>query len=77
MGLFSRIVPPGDLDRAAGEALASLAEAPPSAIGLTKRLFYELDGTGFAQGIALGARVNSLARATPEFRSAIAGFLDR
>ncbi|HEU4830192.1 MAG TPA: enoyl-CoA hydratase-related protein [Gemmatimonadales bacterium] len=75
LGLFSRVVPAGDLDRAAGELVANLAGAAPSAMGLTKRLFYELDGTGFAQGIGLGARVNALARATPEFRSAITAFL--
>lgn len=77
LGLFSRVVPATDLDRAGGEVLASLAAAPPSAMALTKRLFYELDGTGFAQGIALGARVNAAARATPEFRAALAGFLKR
>ncbi len=77
LGLFARVVPAADLDRAAGEILAALAGAPPTAMALTKRLFYELDGTGFAQGIALGARVNALARATPEFRSAIGAFLDR
>ena len=77
LGLFTRVVPAGDLDRAAGDILTALAEAPPTAMALTKRLFYELDGTSFAQGIALGARVNALARATPEFRSAIGVFLDR
>lgn len=77
LGLFSRVVPAGELDREAGELMAVLAGAPPSAMGLTKRLYHELDGTAFAQGIALGARVNALARATPEFRSAIAAFLGR
>ena len=77
LGLFSRVVPGADLDRVAGEVLAGLAGASPSAMALTKRLFHELDGTGFAQGIALGARVNAAARATPDFRTAIAGFLRR
>jgi methylglutaconyl-CoA hydratase len=77
LGLFSRVVPAAELDRLAHEASSALAAAPPSAIALTKRLFYELDGTGFAQGVALGARVNALARATPEFRTAIAAFLGR
>jgi methylglutaconyl-CoA hydratase len=77
LGLFSRVVPAADLDRAADEVVAGLAGAPPSALALTKRLFHELDGTSFAQGIALGARVNAAARATPEFRAAIDGFLKR
>ena len=75
LGLFSRVVPAADLDRAAGEVLGGLASSPPSAMALTKRLFHELDGTGFAQGIALGARVNAAARATPEFRTAVTSFL--
>ena len=75
LGLFSRVVPAADLDRAAGEVLAGLAASAPSAMALTKRLFHELDGTGFAQGIALGARVNAAARATPEFRTAVTSFL--
>ena len=75
LGLFSRVVPAADLDRAAGEVLGGLAASPPSAMALTKRLFHELDGTGFAQGIALGARVNAAARATPEFRTAVTSFL--
>jgi methylglutaconyl-CoA hydratase len=77
LGLFTRVVPAEALDREAGELLAVLAGAPPSAMALTKRLFYELDGTGFAQGIGLGARVNAMARATPEFRTAVAAFLER
>jgi hypothetical protein len=35
----------------------------------------ELEGKSFAEGIALGARVNALARTTPDFRAAIARFL--
>jgi methylglutaconyl-CoA hydratase len=77
LGLFARVVAAADLDRAAGDMLTALAEAPPTALGLTKRLFYDLDGISFAQGIALGARVNALARATPEFRAAIGAFLGR
>ena len=51
--------------------------ASPSALALTKQLFYQLDGRRFEEGIALGARVNALARQTPDFREAIARFLAR
>ena len=47
----------------------------PRALALTKRLFHELDGLGFEDGIRLGARVNAQARQTPDFREAIARFL--
>jgi methylglutaconyl-CoA hydratase len=77
LGLVSRVVPAPDLEAAASALLGGLAAAPPSALTLTKRLLYELDGRSFDDGIALGARVNAIARATPEFRESIAQFLAR
>jgi methylglutaconyl-CoA hydratase len=74
-GLVSRVVPDEALDREAGELARALAAAPASALAFTKRLFYQLDGLPFDQGIALGARVNALARQTPDFRDAIGRFL--
>jgi methylglutaconyl-CoA hydratase len=75
LGLVSRVVPDGQLDQVAGDILARVAASSGSAVSLTKRLFMELDGRSFGEGIALGARVNALARTTPDFRAAIARFL--
>jgi len=77
LGLVSRVLPDGDLDRDAGALLSRLAGASPSALALTKQLFYQLDGRSLEDGIALGARVNAAARETPDFRAAIARFLER
>jgi methylglutaconyl-CoA hydratase len=76
-GLVSRVVPDEDLERAAETLLAELAQASGSAMALTKQLYYQLDGRSVDQGVILGARVNAVARQTPEFRSAIAGFLGK
>lgn len=77
LGLVSRVVPDGKLTRE-GEALAkTLAGQSGTAMALTKRLFYEQDAKDFGAGIALGARVNALSRATPDFRAAIAAFLKK
>jgi methylglutaconyl-CoA hydratase len=76
-GLITRVVPDPDLEREARALAGSLAALSASAVGLTKRLFYQLDGLPLADGIALGARVNALARGTPDFRETIAGFLRR
>jgi methylglutaconyl-CoA hydratase len=76
-GLVSRVVADADLDREAGELSRALASAPASALALIKQLFHQLDGQSFDEGIALGARVNALARQTPEFRDAIGRFLAR
>jgi hypothetical protein len=68
-------VPDGQLDQVAGDILARLSASSRSALALTKRLFMELEGKSFGDGIALGARVNALARTTPDFRAALARFL--
>jgi methylglutaconyl-CoA hydratase len=76
-GLLARVVPDAALEREARSLISSLAEASPSALALTKQLFYQLDGRSLEDGIALGARVNAAARQTPDFRAALARFLDR
>jgi methylglutaconyl-CoA hydratase len=76
-GLVSRVVPDAELDREAGALARALAAASPSALALTKQLFYQLDGRSVDDGVALGARINALARQTPDFRAAIAQFLKR
>jgi methylglutaconyl-CoA hydratase len=77
LGLVSRVLPAEGFETAVGDVLAVLAAASPSALALIKRQLYELDGRSFADGIRLGADVNALARTTPDFRKAIAEFLDR
>jgi methylglutaconyl-CoA hydratase len=74
-GLISRVVPDAELEREALGLAGRMASASATAIGITKRLFYELDTRTLADGIALGARVNAVARGTPDFRQAIAAFL--
>lgn len=75
LGLVSRVVPADRLEAEASALLGQLAAASPTALGMTKQLFHDLDGRGFAEGIALGAAVNARSRATPDFRAAIAAFL--
>jgi enoyl-CoA hydratase/carnithine racemase len=58
-------------------ATRSNAAFSPTALALIKRQLYELDGRSFANGIRLGADVNALARATPDFRAAVQAFLER
>ncbi len=77
LGLVSRVIGRGRLAEEGRELVEGLAAADASALGLTKRLFYELDGTALAEGIALGAKVNAAARSTSGFREAVAAFLGR
>ncbi len=77
IGLVSRVVPDDRLDEEATTLLQALAGQSASAYALTKQLFTELDGLDFQTGVLLGARVNAMARATPDFRRAVAAFLAR
>jgi methylglutaconyl-CoA hydratase len=77
VGLVARVVPDEALDSEAATIVAALVAASPSALALTKALLYQLDGRGLDDGLALGARVNALARQTPDFRASIAHFLKR
>ncbi len=76
-GLVTRVEPDADFESAAQTLIDGLAGSSASALHLTKKLFYELDGVSVADGIALGARINALARTTTDFREAIARFLSR
>jgi len=76
-GLLGRVVPDAALEREARSLVSGLVDASPSALALTKQLFYQLDGRSLEDGVALGARVNAAARQTPDFLAAIARFLER
>jgi methylglutaconyl-CoA hydratase len=75
LGLATRVEPDADFDARSRDLLGRLAMSSASAITLTKQLFYELDGRSIDDGVALGARINALARTTPDFREAISRFL--
>ena len=77
VGLVSRVFPAGAFDADITKLLASIAALSPSALALTKQQFYRLDGVSFAEGVALGAQVSSVARQAPDFRAAIAAFLEQ
>jgi methylglutaconyl-CoA hydratase len=74
-GLVSRVYPDAEFPAATETLLRDLAAASPTALALIKRLFYDLDDQSFAEGIALGARVNAMARMHPDFKDAVAAFL--
>ena len=76
MGLVSRVLPDEGYAEKTGAMLRTMAASSASALAFTKRQLYELDSLSFADGVALGARINALARNTPDFRRAIEGFLE-
>ncbi len=77
LGLVSRVLAADRFEEDLATLLAQLAAFSPSALALIKHQLYELDDLGFEAGIRLGARVNAVARNTPDFRKAIEAFLGK
>ncbi len=76
-GLVNRVFDDDEFDARAAAFLEDLAGRSASAVALTKRLLYQIDGVDFAAAIRTGAEVNALARLTDDCRAGIDRFLDR
>lgn len=74
LGLVSRVVAASEFGAAVEQFVSELAAMPANALRSTKQLFYSLDDTNFADGIAHAIRVNVEARSTPEFREGVRRF---
>lgn len=55
----------------------SFAEVSKSAVALTKRLLYQVDGLAFFEALETGADVNVIARMTDDCQKGIARFLEK
>jgi methylglutaconyl-CoA hydratase len=77
VGLVTRVVDAGSFEADVAQYAAELAKRSPSAIALTKRLLYGMDGMPFEEAIARGVEVNALARSTDDCRAGVRKFLDR
>lgn len=74
LGLVSRVSSAAEFDGAVEKAVTDLAALAQEPLALTKRLFYELDGKSFDDGLSLAAVVNVRARSTGAFRDAVRRF---
>ena len=77
IGLVNQVIPDDRFEGVVEEYLAALAARPKTAVALTKRLFYGLDGVSIEDAIARGAEVNALARLTRDCKRGVASFLAR
>jgi methylglutaconyl-CoA hydratase len=77
IGLVSRVFAGPEFDGLCAAVLEKLANAPRSAMGATKSLFYKLDSIGFLDGISAGIIANADARATSDFREGVKRFTSR
>lgn len=77
LGLVARVFPAAEFRAGALAFAAELARRSSSALYLTKRLLYGMDGMSFDAAIRRGAEVNAIARTTPDCVEGVRGFLSR
>lgn len=77
IGLVNGVHPANELDGEVASYAADLARRSASAVALTKRLLYGMDGMSFEEAIARGAEVNALARATDDCKDGVRRFLEK
>jgi len=77
IGLVTRILADETFDIEVEAYVNKLAAKPASAMMLSKRLLYHIDGMGFEAAIQSGVQMNAIARATSECREGIERFLKK
>jgi len=77
IGLVNRVFAGATFEADVERYLIGLARKPGTAVAMTKRLLYELDGMDFADGLERAAHVNAEARMTEECRAGVRRFLER
>ena len=77
IGLVNRVFPTDRFEEDVDEFLRELSSRSASAVSLSKRLLYQIDGASFEAAIRAGAQVNALARLTDDCQEGISAFLDR
>lgn len=77
LGLVSRVFSEREFEDGVRDMVARLAASSPSTLAFIKRQFYEIEGRSFEDAVALGAQVNAVARATPDFKQAVESFLKK
>ena len=71
-GLVNRVFEAESFDREAATFLETLASRSASAVALSKRLLYQIEGASFEAAIHEGAQVNVIARLTDDLVDASA-----
>lgn len=76
-GLVNRIFDDSGFDSAVREYVAAYEKISRSAVEMTKRLLYDMDGLDFEKAITAGTEVNARARMTDDCKKGIARFLNK
>jgi methylglutaconyl-CoA hydratase len=77
IGLVNQVYADEEFAAETEKYVAGLARASQSAVFLSKRLLYNMDGMNFEAALQAGAEVNAIARMTPDCQQGVARFLNK
>lgn len=77
LGLVNRVFADEEFEAGVAAFVAGFAKVSRSAVALSKRLLYQMDGMTFDAALSTGADVNTIARMTEDCRKGIARFLKK
>ena len=76
-GLVNRVFEDGEFDAAVRDYVGGYEKISRSAVEMTKRLLYDMDGLNFENAITTGTDVNARARMTDDCKKGITRFLNK
>jgi len=77
IGLINQVYPDAEFDDKTAEYTAALARKSASAVFLSKRLLYQMDGMSFENSLRSGMDANTICRMTEDCRQGISKFLKK
>jgi methylglutaconyl-CoA hydratase len=77
MGLVNRVFEDENFEQSVKDYVAVYEKVSRSAVVLSKKLMYQIDGLNFDDSLQLGAEVNTIARTTDDCKKGIAKFLNK
>jgi methylglutaconyl-CoA hydratase len=77
VGLVNQVYADEEFDAQVEAYAAGFARVSRSAVALTKRLLYQMDGLTFDAALQTGADLNAIARMTEDCRAGVARFLSK
>ena len=77
MGLVNHVYEDEEFESRVERYVADFERVSRSAVSLTKRLLYQMDGMTFDAALSTGADVNTIARMTEDCQQGIARFLEK
>lgn len=77
IGLINKIFPAEDFESSVAEYVSVYEKTSRSAVKLTKRLLYKMDGLEFEAALDEGSKINAEARMTEDCQKGIAKFLNK